>query len=369
MISIQGILLVAILIIVVILIIILFTSKQESEPVERTFYSLGTIIQLKVSGKNAEKAIEESVARLNEIDDKMSAFKNYSDISNINNNSGEDFQAVSEETFSLLKTSVKYSELTEGAFDPTIRPLVNLWGIGTDFENVPSQEGINKKVSLVNYKNIIFNKDNNSVKLLYKNQSVDLGGIAKGYATDVVKDILIRNKIKSGIIDLGGNIYVLGKKIDGTPWLVGIQDPFTPRGNFIGVLNASNKSVVTSGYYEKYFIKDGKKYHHIIDPLTGYPSESNIISATIISDKSIDGDGLSTGVYIMGQDKATKLIESIPGVDAIFITDEKKVYATSGIKYNFQLTNSEFRQATPGGGLSNRQGRQATPGGDLSQRR
>ena len=350
--SIQGILLIGIFILVIILIIILITSRQESEPVERTFYSLGTIIQLKVAGKHAEKAIDEAVAKLNDIDDKMSAFKNHSDISNINNNSGEDFQVVSEETFSLIKTSIKYSKLTEGAFDPTIRPLVNLWGIGTDFENVPSQEEIDEKLRLVNYKNIILDNDNNSIKLIYKNQSLDLGGIAKGYATDVVKDIFLKHNIKSAILDLGGNIYVLGNKTDGTPWKVGIQDPFASRGNFIGVLNVKNKSVVTSGYYEKYFIEDGKTYHHIIDPLTGYPSDSNIISATIISDNSIDGDGLSTGVYIMGLEKATKLVESMPGVDAIFITDEKQVHTTSGIKYNFQLTNNEFGQATPGGALS-----------------
>lgn len=357
MFSIEGVLLIGIFIIVIILSIVLLTSERSFKPVERTTYALGTIINLKLYGKNAEKAIEESITKLNEIDDKMSAFKDYSDISKININSGENFQVVSEETFSILRTAIKYSELTQGAFDPTIRPLVNLWGIGTDAQAIPTKEEIHEKIKLVNYKNIIFNKDNNSVKLTYKNQSLDLGGIAKGYASDVVKDILIKNNIKNGIIDLGGNIYALGEKEDGTPWRVGIQDPFTSRGNFIGVISVKNKSVVTSGYYEKYFIKDGKKYHHILNPLTGYPSESNIISVTIISDKSIDGDGLSTGVYIMGLDKATKLIESIPGVDAIFITNENQVYATSGIKYNFQLT----RQATPGGGMS-------TPGGDLSSK-
>ena len=342
MITIQFILLIGIFIILFMLIIILFTSKKESEPIQRTFYSLGTIINLKVFGSNAKKAIDDAVCKINEIDDLMSVFKNFSDISNINNNSGGDFQVVNKETFSLIETAIKYSELTEGAFDPTIRPLTKLWGIGTDFENVPNQEEINQKLKLVNYKNIILNKGNNSVKLLYKNQSLDLGGIAKGYAADVVKDILTKNNINSGIIDLGGNIYTLGNKYDGTPWKVGIQDPFIPRGNFIGVFSAKDKSIVTSGYYEKFFTKDEKKYHHIIDPLTGYPSESNIISATIISDKSISGDGLSTGVYIMGLEKAMQLIESINGVDAIFITNEKQVYTTSGIKDNFKLTNPEF---------------------------
>ena len=273
----------------------------------------------------------------------MSAFKDYSDISNININSGENYQVISKETFSLLKSAIKYSELTKGAFDPTIRPLVNLWAIGTDLETIPNKEEIDEKLKLVNYKNIIFNDDNTSIKLEYKNQSLDLGGIAKGHAADVIKDILIKNNIKNGIIDLGGNIYALGEKQDKTPWRVGIQDPFTSRGNSIGIISVKNKSVVTSGYYEKYFIRDEKKYHHILNPLTGYPSESDIISVTIISDKSIDGDGLSTGLYIMGLDKSTRLIESLKGVDAIFITDNKQVYTTSGIKNNFILTNDEFK--------------------------
>ena len=237
MFSIQGLLLITIIIIVIILSIILVTSEMNYTPVERTTYSLGTIINFKLYGKEAEKAIEQSITTLNEIDDKMSAFKDYSDISNININSGENYQVISKETFSLLKSAIKYSELTKGAFDPTIRPLVNLWAIGTDLETIPNKEEIDEKLKLVNYKNIIFNDDNTSIKLEYKNQSLDLGGIAKGHAADVIKDILIKNNIKNGIIDLGGNIYALGEKQDKTPWRVGIQDPFTSRGNSIGIIS------------------------------------------------------------------------------------------------------------------------------------
>ena len=147
--------------------------------------------------------------------------------------------------------------------------------------------------------------------------------------------------LPSALIDLGGNIFALGNKDDGTPWKVGIQNPFKPRGEYIGILSVKNKSVVTSGNYEKYFIKDGERFHHIIDPKTGYPSQSKIISATIISDNSIDGDGLSTGVYILGIDKALKIIEAIEGIDAIFITEDKKVYKTSGIDENILILTDE----------------------------
>jgi thiamine biosynthesis lipoprotein len=148
--------------------------------------------------------------------------------------------------------------------------------------------------------------------------------------------------IESALIDLGGNIYVHGAKPDGTPWNVGVQDPFKPRGEYIGILKLGDKSIVTSGSYEKYFVKDGEMFHHIIDPRTGYPANSRIVSATIISDDSLDGDGLSTGVYILGVEKSMKLIESLTGIDAIFVTEDRRVYATSGITNNFILTNDDF---------------------------
>lgn len=179
--------------------------------------------------------------------------------------------------------------------------------------------------------------------LKHDKQALDVGGIAKGFAADEVRDIFYQYNIKSALIDLGGNILLLEVRKDGSAWKVGIQNPFKPRGEFIGILSVKNKSIVTSGNYERYFIKDGKRFHHIIDPKTGYPSESKIISATIISDNSIEGDGLSTGVYIIGIDKAMKIIETIEGIDAIFITEDKKIYKTSGIDESiFTLTDSEF---------------------------
>lgn len=310
---------------------------------ERMLYVFGTIVQLKVYGENAERAVDEAVDRLSEIDDKLSVFKEYSEISDINMRAGIKAQRVSQDTYFLLKKSVEYSKILEGAFDPTIRPLVDLWGIGTNKEGIPEKEDIEEKIKLVNYNDMIFSDKETSVMLKQKQQHIDLGGIAKGYAADEVRNIFMRNKIESAIIDLGGNIFVLGSKPNGQPWNVGIQDPLRARGEFIGIINAENKSIVTSGNYEKYFIKDGKKFHHIIDPRTGYPSESDIISVTVFSDNSIDGDGLSTGLYIIGIDKAMKLIESMKGIEAIFITEDKKIYMTSGINNNFKLVSQKYR--------------------------
>ena len=157
-----------------------------------------------------------------------------------------------------------------------------------------------------------------------------------------MKSIFQNHNIKSAIIDLGGNIYALGNKLDGSSWNIGVQEPLNFEGACMGIVSVRDKSIVTSGNYERYFVKDGKRYHHIIDPRIGYPDDNGIISVTIISDCSIDGDGLTTCGYIMGLQRGFKLIEDQEGVDAIFITEDKKVYVTSKLKDSFQITNPQY---------------------------
>lgn len=329
--------------IVFILIFIFTTGKYEKHEIMKNSYALGTLINLRASGSKAEKAIHKALERLNEIDDRMSAFKESSDISKINFSAGSRGENVNSDTYFVVKKAIEYSEILEGTFDPTIRPLVKLWSIGTKEEKIPEKKDIEETLKLVNYKDIILGENTNSIMLKHKNQALDIGGIAKGFAADEVRDIFYKHNIKSALIDLGGNIFALGSKGDGSPWRVGIQNPFKLRGEFVGILSAKNRSIVTSGNYERYFMKDGKRFHHILDPKTGYPSQSKIISATIISDNSIDGDGLSTGVYIIGIDKAIKIIEAIDGIEAIFITEDKKIYKTSGIDNSiFTVTDGEF---------------------------
>lgn len=308
----------------------------------KSSYALGTLINLKAYGNKAEMAINESIERLNNIDDKMSAFKANSEISRINLMAGVSAESVSNDTYFVVEKAIEYSKILEGTFDPTIRPLVKLWSIGTKEEKIPDKAQIKDIMNLVNYNDVILDEISNSIMLKNRNQALDVGGIAKGFAADEVRDIFLKHNIKSALIDLGGNIFALGRKQDNTPWRVGIQNPFEPRGEFIGILSVTNKSIVTSGNYERYFMKDEKRFHHIIDPKTGYPSESKIISATIISNNSIDGDGLSTGIYIIGVEKALRIIEEIEGIDAILVTEDKNIYITSGVKEIFTLTNDEF---------------------------
>ena len=342
MLIIDNILIIIIVLIFIGLILIFITGNNKKSYIVREFYSLGTSNQLKAYGKKATKAIEESIIKVCEIDNKMSVFKEESEISKISINAGNKPQIVSNDTYYVIQKAIKYCTLSEGAFDITIKPIVALWGIGKEGQQIPSSNEINEKLKTVNYKDIVLDKNDRSIFLKNKKQEIDVGGIAKGYAADEVKNVMIKNGIKSALINLGGNILAIGTKIDGTPWSVGIQDPFKTRGEFVLIISVINKSVVTSGNYERYFEVEGKRFHHIINPSTGYPSESDIVGATIISDNSIDGDGLSTGVYIMGVQKAIKLIEEIEGVDAILITKSKEIYATSGMKGKFTITGQEF---------------------------
>jgi len=314
----------------------------KKDAIIKEFYSLGTIVQFKAYGNKASQAIDKAIDKIKDIDNKMSVFKDYSELSKININAGKAPTKVGEDTYFVIKKAVEYSALSGGAFDPTIRPVVGLWGIQTDHARIPNNDEIDEAINLVNYKDIILDEKVSSIMLKSKKQELDVGAIAKGFAADEVKNIFKKNKIESAIIDLGGNIFAMGNKIDGTPWKIGIQDPIRSLGEFVGIVSVKNKSVVTSGNYERYFIRDGKRFHHIIDPLTGNPSEKGILSTTIVSDHSIDGDALSTCAFVMGLERGMELIESLKGVDAIFITENKMIYTTSGIKENFELLNNNF---------------------------
>nr|WP_208459969.1 FAD:protein FMN transferase [Clostridium botulinum] len=317
-------------------------SKPE-EPVSRETYLMGTIINIKTYGKNADKAVQSSVDKISDIENKMSLNISTSEINKINKNAGIAPVKVSKNTFDVIKASLIYSEKSKGSFDITVEPLVSLWGIGTDKARIPSKDEISNALKLINYKDVIINEKESTVMLKRKGQAIDLGAIAKGYTADELKKVLLNYNVSSAFLSLGGNVYVLGNKPDKTPWKIGVQNPLEPRGDYLGIVSVSDKSVVTSGNYERFFERNGKRYHHIFDTKTGYPAEKGLISVSIISDKSIDGDALSTSVYTLGLDEGKKLIESLKGVEAIFVTNDKKVYITSGLKDTFKLTNTDFK--------------------------
>ena len=254
-----------------------------------------------------------------------------SEISRINSAGGNPVE-VSKETIKLIKKGIYYSEMSDGAFDITIAPVSNLWDFKAETPSVPSPEAIAEAVSHVNYENIIIR--DNTVKLTDPQAGIDLGAIAKGYIADRIKDYLEEEGVRHAMINLGGNVLAMGSKLDGSDYNIGIQKPFDETGEPITSVKISDKSVVTSGIYQRYFKADGKIYHHILDPNTGYPCENNLYSVTILTDSSLTADALSTTCFLLGYDRGMKLINQLDNVDAIFITNDNPIHYSKNFQNN-----------------------------------
>lgn len=318
-------------------------SKETIAPISKSDFCLGTVVDITIYDKASEDTFTDVFNILKRIENRMSLNLENSEICNINKNAGKEEVKVSPETFSVIKRGKYYSSLSNGHFDISIGPLVKLWGIGSDNARLPSPDEINSTIKKIGYKDIILDEANCSVKLAREGMMLDLGAIAKGYAADEIAQYLKSKNIQNAIINLGGNVYAMGSNPNSKPWNIGIQNPIDSRGKNIGLIHVRNKTVVTSGVYERYFEKDGKKYHHILSPFTGYPVDNSLVSVSIVADKSIDADGLSTTIFSMGLKDGSKLIESLGGVDAIFITKDNNIYITSGLKGNFSITDDNFK--------------------------
>lgn len=246
-----------------------------------------------------------------------------SDISRINAHPGE-WVNVDPETAALLQTACDYAERSGGLVDPSIGAVSSLW----DFHEaagfvIPSDAALTEALSHVDYRKITIR--NSQVMLAEEGMILDLGFIAKGYIADRMKDYLLDRNVHSAVISLGGNVLTIGSKPDGSPFHIGIQKPFADTGVSLLTIDASDRSVVSSGNYERYFEKDGILYHHILSTKTGYPVDSGLSQVTIISDDSVTGDALSTLCFLSGYEKATDLLKSYPDVQAVFVLDDGSV--------------------------------------------
>ena len=305
---------------------------KTEEPERQDIFAMDTYMSLAAYGDGAREALAAAAREINRLEQELSRTVSASDIYKLNDSGSA---VVSEETAALLQSAMTYSAATGGLFDVTVAPLVSLWGITTDSPRVPSQSEIDALLPLVGSGHI--HMDGNAVTL-DSGCAVDLGGIAKGYIADRMANYLRQEGVTSAIIDLGGNLYCLGTKPGGDSFQVGIQHPYEDRQTVIGSLPASDLSVVTSGVYERCFTVDGKLYHHILDTSTGYPVENDLLSVTIVSDASVDGDALSTACFALGLEEGVALIENTEGVEAVFVTDDFATHITSGLTDIFQST-------------------------------
>lgn len=321
------------------LLFVLSLVSCEKHEDQRTELALGTVCTVNLYEKGTKKLYDDCFSLLRELENKLSVKIKTSEISKINLNAGKSEVLVSEDTFFVLENAKKYAKISGGAFDPTIAPLVDLWDILAENPKIPKVEQIEQAKNLVNYENLILDSTKKTVFLTEKGMKLDIGGIAKGYAADKLVEFLKKSGIKKGLINLGGNIFVFGERSKQQKnWNIGIQNP--RESGTMGILQINDATIVTSGDYERFFEKDGKRYHHIIDPKTGVPKDNEVMSFSIITDNSMIADVLSTACFVLGKDEGFALLEEL-GISAICITKDKSVYISDKIKAKF-FNKEEF---------------------------
>ena len=302
-----------------------------SKPMTKAGFALNTTIDITVYDSNDKALLDSCFKKIEQYEELMSKTISTSDISRINAAGGKEV-AVAKDTLTLLQTALEISRLSNGAFDCTIAPVSNLWDFTAKDPAVPNAALLQKNTAWVDYRTVIVGKD--TVKLGNPKAALDLGGIAKGYIADRISEYLASQNVKSALINLGGNVLAVGDK-KGKPWNIGICNPQKP-DEIIATVAVKNQSVVTSGSYERYFMKDGIRYHHLLDPKTGMPVHNGLASVTIVSDKSDWGDGLSTACFVLGEQRGMELIESINGIEALFVKEDGSVAASQGLQFELK---------------------------------
>lgn len=303
-------------------------SQNNMNEYTENIFAMDTVMDLKIYSENDE-SLSEAKAEIRRIDALFDRGNENSDIYKINKNKSAD---VSAETADVIRAALSISDRTGGAFDITVAPVMDLWGFyGNEF-NVPSDDELQSTLEGVGYEKIRLDNTNISIP---ENTGIDLGGIGKGYTSDRIAALLKNNGVKSAIISLGGNVHAIGKRNDGSEWTVGITDPHN-KSQLIGKLKISDKAVITSGAYQRYFEQDGITYHHIIDTTTGKSADSGLASVTVIADSGMTADGLSTALFVMGLDKAIELWRNSEDFDAVFVDDSGMIYVTEGIADVFE---------------------------------
>lgn len=300
-----------------------------------SFFAMDTYISLTLYGKDGEKAVLEAQEKMTELEGLWSATHKESIVYALNHSGGAPV-ILDDETKELLRFAVSMARETEGALEPTIYPVLLSWGFTTGENRIPDREEIQDLLKYVGYDNIrIHGKE----ALLPSGTQLDFGAVAKGYAGDMLVELLRERGITSGLLDLGGNIQAIGSKPDGSSWRIGLRDPFGD--GYLGVIEASDLAVVTSGNYERFFVgEDGNVYGHIIDPVTGCPADSGLASVTVIAKEGKVCDALSTALFVMGLEKASGYWREHRDFDMILITEDGKIYLTEGAKSRFSLNNS-----------------------------
>lgn len=316
----------------------LFLLAGCSREASRVEFLLGTICTIRISGGN-ESDLDAAFTRIRQIEAMMSRHASDSEVSRIDR-SGADGIQLSMETCRVIKKALDFGRLSEGLFDITIAPVAELWGFETEKAGIPPAAALNAVLSKVDYRQV---RILDGCRLTTApGQRIDLGGIAKGYASDEVAAVLQEAGVKRALINLGGNVFAFGKKKDGRPWKLGIQDPLEQTGTVIGTLDVEGGAVVTSGIYERFVEQGGKKYHHLLDPNTGYPIANNLAGVSITTPSGLEADALSTSLFLLGIDKGCELLGRFPQSGAVFITKNREITTCGTASATFTPLNTAY---------------------------
>lgn len=307
-------------------------------------YQIGTYITLSIYADKQvpNEAFDDFFELINYYENMVSKNISSSEVGQINENAGIRPVVVSSELMEMIKIGMRYASDSNGLFDVSIGSLVDLWGIGTENAKVPNEAELEESMATVDYKNIVIDESEKSVYLKEPGMVMDLGALAKGYIADRVKDLIIEKGFDAAIVNLGGNVLTVGTKPNADFWRIGVRDPRSDTVTEMGILNLEDNSIVSSGVYERFFLEGEMRYHHIINPKTGYPEQNDIMSVSIVSKDSVDGDALSTTAFLMGLEDGLSYVESLEGIEAVFVMSDLSVYITSGLSEKFVVVNKDY---------------------------
>ena len=331
--------------------LLLLAAVAACKPVirkeSRTVFALGTVCSIQLFTEKPQAEVEAvlkvCIRRLEELERHLSANAESSTLIDINHAAGGSSVSVPADIYPLFERAAFFAEKTNGAFNPVIGSVVKLWNIGFENARKPEAQDIQTALLCTGYKDLQLTAD--TVFLKKEGMKLDLGAIAKGFAADELAQIVKQAGITHALIDIGGTISAVGNRPDGNLWNIGIRDPRVRQGQPVISMPIENRSISTSGSYERYFEQDGVRYHHIIDPATGYPARNNLTAVSVFSDSAADADALSTACFVLGYEKAVKLLAELPGSEALFIFDDNNVLITNGIQQHITILNSAFRLA------------------------
>ena len=326
-----------------------FLTRPGLERFRKSTEIMSTLVTITVvsdDSRKAEAAIDSAFNAIRELELALSFWTDDSEIAKVNSGAAIAPVRVSEETFELARIALSISKSTSGAFDPTVGPLMRLW----DFRDasIPSMESLSSASESVGYQKIKLDSSSSSIFLTEPGMSFDTGGIAKGYAVDRALEDLRKNGIRSALVAIAGDMRAFGAREDGEPWMVGIKDP---RGNseddIVATLELRDEAVSTSGDYERFFMKDGRRYHHLINPATGYPAEGTM-SFTVLAPRAVLTDGYATGAFVLGPEKGIEALRE-QGLEGIAISTDGKVHVSPGLKSRIEWTSDKYKLVNQAG--------------------